>query len=135
MRAMVIDMDGAQARLRRIVQLIEAKEYYAVGGSRRFVAAERRRTWGATRAVMLVVAAAAPLNVLTLSLLHPAHAGFLLLVNAAVGILALAAWWALGHRLRQRPELVAFSVTLAVLLSVITVALGGRSSSTWRSPT
>ena len=125
MRAMVIDMDGAQARLRRIVQLIEAKEYYAVGGSRRFLAAERRRTWGATRAAMLVVAAAAPLNVLTLSLLHPAHAGFLLMVNAALGILALAAWWALGHRLRQRPELVAFSVTLAVLLSVITVALGG----------
>jgi diguanylate cyclase (GGDEF)-like protein len=125
MEAMLIDMDTARARLRRIVQLIEAKEYYAVGGSRRYLATQRRLTWRASRAAMLVVAAAAPLLAFTLSLLHPGHLGFLVLVNGTLGSLALAAWWALGHGLRRRPELVAFTVTLAVLLGSMAVALGG----------
>lgn len=122
---MVIDRDLVRARLRDIVQLVEAKEYYAVGGSRRFLAKQRRLTWGATRAAMLVVAAATPVQLLVLSLLHPAQAGFLLLVTVVLASLALTAWWALGHRLRHRPELVAFSVSLAVLFSVMGVALGG----------
>lgn len=125
MPMMAIDFSAARAQLRRFAQLIEAREYYAVGGSRRFLAYQRRLTWGATRAAMLVVLAAAPIHVLILSLLHPAFAGFLLLVNGSVGILALGAWWALGRRLRQRPELVAFTITLAVMLGVIAVALGG----------
>jgi diguanylate cyclase (GGDEF)-like protein len=74
---------------------------------------------------MLVVAAAAPVQLLVLSLLHPAQAGFLLLVNVVLASLALTAWWALGHRLRHRSELVAFSVSMAVLFSVMGVALGG----------
>jgi len=125
MGAIMIDVDDAGARLRRIVQLVEAKEYYAVGGSRRYLAAHRRLTWGASRAAMLVVAAAAPVHFLILSLLHPADVGFLLLLNAGVGIPALAAWWALGHRLRQRPELVAFAVSMLVLIGIIAMALDG----------
>ena len=93
MGPMAIDMDYARARLRRIVQLIEAKEYYAVGGSRRYLATQRRLTWRASRAGMLVVAAAAPLVTLTLSLIHPGYVGFLLLVNGTLFSLALAAWW------------------------------------------
>ena len=122
---MSIDMDDARARLRRIVQLIEAKEYYAVGGSRRYLAVQHRRTLGATRAAMLVVAAAAPIQILIQWFLHPGYTAFFLLVDGALGILALAAWWALGHGLRKRPEPVAFVVTLVLLLGVMLVAVGG----------
>lgn len=125
MGAMVTDMDDARARLRGIVQLIEAKEYYAVGASPRYLAAQRHRTRDAARAAMLVVAAAAPIHVLALSLLHPSAAGFLLLVNGVLGSTALTAWWALRRGLRQRPELVAFVVSIAVLLSVVATAVGG----------
>ncbi|MGZ8438062.1 MAG: GGDEF domain-containing protein [Candidatus Limnocylindrales bacterium] len=121
----MIDLDDARAWLRRIVQLLEAKEYYAVGGSPRYLAVQRLRTWGASRAAMLVVAAAAPVDILMFSLLHPAHAGFFLVLDGALGILALAGWWALGHLLRRRPELVAFSVSLAVMFAVMAIALDG----------
>jgi diguanylate cyclase (GGDEF)-like protein len=125
MGAIMIDLDDARARLRRIVQLVEAKEYFAVGGNKRYLATQRRLTWRASRAAMLVVAAAAPVHFLILSLLHPAEAGFLLIINAAVGIPAFAGWWALGHRLRQRPELVAFAVSMIVLVGILAMALDG----------
>lgn len=122
---MVIDIEEARARLHGIVQLIEAKEYYAVGGSPRFLATQRRRTSDAARAAMLVVAAAAPIHVVVLSLLHPNQLGFLLIVNGTLGATVLAAWWGMRHGLRRRPELVAFAVSLSVLASVMATALAG----------
>ena len=116
-------MDDAPAEFRRLVQLIEAKEYYAVGASRRFQAAQRRLTWGATRVAMLVVAVAAPLHVLVLSALHPAALGLVLAVDGTLGIVALVAWWALGGPLRHRPEAVAFVVSLLVALAAMILGL------------
>jgi diguanylate cyclase (GGDEF)-like protein len=117
--------DRARARLRQLIQLIEAKEYYAVGGSQRYLAMQRLRTRSATRAALLVIVAAAPIHILTLSLLHPIHAGFLLSLDGSLGFLALAAWWAMRHRLRRQPELVAFAASFAVMLAVMAVAFDG----------
>jgi diguanylate cyclase (GGDEF)-like protein len=125
MTEMFIDVDDARARLGRLSQLIEAKEYYAVGASRRFRAVQRRRTWGATRAGMLVVTAAALILVVIMSLLHPGDVGFFLALDGALGFVGVAAWWALTHRLRKQPEFVAFAVGLAVLFGVMELALGG----------
>ncbi|HEX5824856.1 MAG TPA: GGDEF domain-containing protein [Candidatus Limnocylindrales bacterium] len=125
MGAMLIDIDNPHARLRRIMQLIEAKEYAAVGGSRRYLAGQRRLTWRASRTALLVVAASAPGTAFVLSLLHPGHLGFLALVTGMMGGFALAAWWALGHGLRRRPELVLFAAALVVLFGMIALGLGG----------
>ena len=122
---MVTDVDDARARLRRIVQLIEAKEYYAVGGSPRYLATQRRRTLDATRAALLVIAAAAPIHVIALAMLHPAQLGFFLIVNGTLGATVLAAWWGMRHGLRRQPELVAFVASLSVLASVATTAVAG----------
>jgi diguanylate cyclase (GGDEF)-like protein len=124
MSAMAISADGARARLRWVVQLLEAREYHAVGASRRFRATQRRLIWGATRAGMLVVAVAAPSHVIVLSALHPLHVGFFLLVDGSLGVVAIAAWWALAHGMRRRPEPIAFLVSLGVMLTAIAIAVG-----------
>ena len=113
------DLRAAWARL---VRLIEAREYYKVGESRRFLASQRRLTWAATRAGMVVVAAAALLHVIVLSTLHPADAVFIVALNGALGLSAVGAWFLLGHRLRRHSEGVAFVVSLVV--AVATMALG-----------
>ncbi len=123
--AMTITADDLKARFERLRRLIEAREYYAVGASRRFLAAERRLTLGATRVAMLVVAAGAPLQVLVLSILHPADFPLIVLVDGGLGAIALAAWWALGGPLRHYPEPVAGTVTLLVAIASMILALVG----------
>lgn len=121
---MVIGSGSIRARLSRLVQLIEAKDYYAVGLSRRFLATQRSRTLGATRAAMLVVAVSAAVLAVVLSILHPAASGFVVALNGTFGLVAIGAWLALGRGLRRRPELVAFVMGFVVLGSVAAVGLG-----------
>jgi len=122
---MTIDTDAARAGLRRLRDLLEARDYYAVGGSRRYLASQRARTLSAARAGTLVVAGAALVLVVALSLLHPAHVAFIVTLNCVLGATALVGWWVLGHRMRRRPEVVVFVIGLAVLASIIAVAVGG----------
>ena len=120
-----LDMDDVRTRVHRLGELIEAKEYYEVAGGRRFRAVQRRQTWVATRAAMIVVAATALVLQLTMGLLHPNDLEFLLILNGSLAIAGLLGWWALGHRLRGRPEVIAFSVATAVLLGVVAIAVVG----------
>lgn len=121
---MALSADDVRREVRRLVRLIEAREYFAVADSRRFRAAQRRQTWSSTRASMLVLAFAAPIHVVVLALLHPESAGFILAVDGSLGLLALAAWWSLRGPLHHRPEMVAFIVTLAVVVATMILAMG-----------
>jgi diguanylate cyclase (GGDEF)-like protein len=120
---MAITADDVRRETRRLVRLIEAKEYFAVAESRRFRAVQRRLTWSSARAGMLVIAFAAPIHVVVLSLLHPADAALIVAVDGSLGILALAGWWALGHRLRHQAEAVAFAITLGVAFAAMFLAV------------
>jgi diguanylate cyclase (GGDEF)-like protein len=122
---MTIAADDLRARFERFRRLIEAKEYYAVGASRRFLADERRKTLGAARVAMLVVAVAVPVHILVLTILHPAAAPLIVLIDGGLGAIALASWWALGRRLRHHPEPVAAAVTLLVAVASMVLALVG----------
>lgn len=125
MRAMVTETVNARARLRRIIELIESKEYFAVGGSQRYLATQRQLARRASRPAMLAVAGAAPVHALVLTLLHPEHTGFLVVLNVIVGGAALTGWWSLGHRLRRRPEFVTFAMTFVVVVGVMAMAIDG----------
>ena len=122
---MSISAEDLRAARARLVRLIEAREYYEVGGSRRFLASQRRLTWAATRAAMIVVIAAALLHIVVLSTLHPADAAFIVALNGALGLCAVGGWFLLGRRLRQRPEVVAFVVSLAVTAATMALGLAG----------
>lgn len=106
--------EEAQSRLHRLLSLIRAKEYFAVGSSVRFKAVERRLTWQASRAAMLVIALGAPVHILVLALLHPADAAYIAMVDGALGAAAVVAWWSLGRTLRHWPEPVVFVISMAV---------------------
>lgn len=122
---MSTNAEDLRAAWSRFVRLIEAREYYEVGGSRRFLASQRRLTWSATRVGMLVVIAAALLHVVVLSTLHPDDAAFIVALNAALGLFAFGGWLMLGHRLRQRPEIVAFVISLAVTAATMALGVAG----------
>lgn len=118
-------VEEARSRPRRLLRLVRAEEYFAVASSARFRAVERRLTWQASRAAMLVIAVAALIHTLTLSLLHPADATYITLVTGVLGAAALGAWWSLGRRLRHWPEPVAFIVSLAVAAASMLLAVTG----------
>ncbi len=121
---MAINTGSSRARLRRLAELIEAKDYYATGGSRRFLALQRRRALGATRAAMLVIVVAAVVLAVTLSALHPESGRFLVGLDTVFGLSAVGAWFGLGRGLRRKPELVAFVMGFVVLGSTLSVAVG-----------
>lgn len=96
-----------------------------MSASARFRAVDRRLTWQTSRAAMLVIAFAAPLHIVVLSLLHPAGAAYITLVDTALGVAALGAWWSLGRALRHWPEPVAFVISLAVGAAAMLLAVSG----------
>jgi diguanylate cyclase (GGDEF)-like protein len=118
-------LEDVLSRLRELLDLLRAEDYYRVARTPRFRAVERRQTWHASRAAMLVVAVAAPIHILALSLLHPADAPYITLLDSALGAASLAAWWSLGRHLRHRPEAVVFAMTLGVAMVAMLLAVGG----------
>jgi diguanylate cyclase (GGDEF)-like protein len=118
-------LEDVLSRLREILDLLRAEDYYRVAANPRFRAVERRQTWHASRAAMLVVVVAAPIHIVALSLLHPADASYIVLLDGAIGVGSLAAWWALGRRLRHRPEAVVFVITLGVAAIAMLLAVSG----------
>jgi diguanylate cyclase (GGDEF)-like protein len=119
---MAFTADDVRREIGNFVRLIEAKEYFAVAESRRFRAAQRRLTWSAARAGMLVIAVAAPIHVVVLSILHPSDATLIVAIDGSLGIVALAAWWALGRRLRHQAEAVSFAITLGIAFAAMVLA-------------
>jgi diguanylate cyclase (GGDEF)-like protein len=120
-----MNAEAAHARMDRILSLLRAEEYFTVGASPRFRAVERRLTWQASRAAMLVIALGVPLHVLALGALHPRDIGFIILVDGGLGAFSLAAWWSLGRFLRHWPEAVTFVLSLAVSGASILLAVTG----------
>jgi diguanylate cyclase (GGDEF)-like protein len=115
----------ARAHLRRIVTLLKAEEYFAVADSARFRAVQRRMTWQATRAVMLVIAIGAPIHVAGLGLLHPADFPTIVAVDGGIGAASLVGWWSLAGPARRRPELVAFLGSFGVAVAAMVLAVTG----------
>lgn len=120
---MLITADDVRREARRLVRLIQAKEYFAVAESRRFRAAQRRLTRTSTRAGMLVIVAAAPIHVVVLSILHPSDAPVIGAIDGSLGIVAFAGWWALGDRFRHWSEAVAFVATLGIAIAAMLLAV------------
>lgn len=116
---------AGRAQVRHILDTLRAEEYFAAASTPRFRALERRLTWRASRAAMLVIAVAAPFHILALSLLHPAAAEYILVLTGTLGLLALGAWLSLGRALRHRPEPVVFIVSLAVAVATMVLAVSG----------
>lgn len=96
-----------------------ASEYSRVGESRRFLASQRRRTGGAARVGLLVVAAAVAFDAVALSGLSNDTRLAIALDLTVLGI-ALVGWWALGGRLRHHPEVVAGAATIGLAISTVT---------------
>lgn len=118
-------IEAGRQGLRDLLTLLRAEDYIAIAGDRRFRAVERRLTWRAGRAAMLVVVVAAPIHIVALSFFHPADSRDVTLVTGALGLVALVGWWMLGGWLRHVPELVAFVVSLAVAAASMSLALTG----------
>jgi diguanylate cyclase (GGDEF)-like protein len=118
-------LEDVLSRLREILDLLRAEDYYRVAANPRFRAIERRQTWQASRAAMLVVVVAAPIHIVGLSLLHPADAPYIAMLDGTLGAGSLAAWWSLGRHLRHRPEAVVFVLTLWVAAVAMLLALSG----------
>jgi diguanylate cyclase (GGDEF)-like protein len=113
-------------RIVRLVSAIEslvakarASEYQRVGGSRRFLAYQRRRTRVATRVGLLVIAAAVAFDALAILGLDD-DTVLAVAVDITVLSVALVGWWTLGGRLRHHPELVAGAATTGIALSTVT---------------
>lgn len=104
---------------------LRSEEYFAVARSARFRAVERRLTWRATRAAMLVIAFGAPIHIGALSLLHPADAPWIATVDGSLGVASLIGWWSLGGVARRRPELVAFLGSFGVAGASMVLAVSG----------
>lgn len=96
-----------------------------MGASARFRAADRRLTWQASRAAMLVIGFGAPLHIVVLTILHPAGFGYITMVDSVLGAAAAVAWWSLGGALRHWPEPVAFVMSLAVGAAAMLLAVSG----------
>lgn len=118
-------VQAARQRSTDLLTLLQAEEYISIGKDRRFRAVERRLTWHASRAAMLVVVVAAPFHIVVLSLFHPADSFEVTLVTSALGLAALVGWLALGGPLRHFPEAVAFVGSLAVGAATMCLALTG----------
>jgi diguanylate cyclase (GGDEF)-like protein len=117
--------EETRSRLHRFLRFLLAEEYSAVASTPRFKAVERRLTWRAGRAAMVVIGLSAPVHVVVLGLFHPADAAYIALVDGALGASALVAWWSLGRALRHWPELVVFIMSLAVAAATMLLALSG----------
>ena len=74
---------------------------------------------------MLVIALGAPLHIFVLTLVHPADAPYIALVDGALGATAAIAWWSLGGVLRHWPEPVVFVMSLAVGAVAMLLAVTG----------
>jgi diguanylate cyclase (GGDEF)-like protein len=111
------------ARIRALPERLRTSEYVRVGGSRPFLAAQRRRTATASRVGFLLICGSAAFDAVALFDRQPGQGPVLLLLNGSMAALALAGWWLVGRRpLRHYPEAAAFFITLA--LTVATVATG-----------
>lgn len=117
--------EEARLRLQRLRSLLRAQEYFDVGASARFRAADRRLTWQASRAAMLVIGFGAPLHIVVLTILHPAGFAYITMVDSVLGAAAAVAWWSLGGALRHWPEPVAFVMSLAVGAAAMLLAVSG----------
>ena len=116
---------AGRQRIGELLTLLRAEDYIAIAADRRFRAVERRLTWQASRAAMLVVVVAAPIHIAALSYFHVAEWRDVALVVGALGLAALVGWWILGRWFRHLPELVAFVVSLAVAAASMCLALTG----------
>ena len=116
---------ATRQRISDLLTLLRAEDYIAIAADPRFRAVERRLTWHASRAAMIVVVVAAPIHIALLSWFHPADARDVTLVTGALGLAALVGWWLLGGWFRHFPELVAFVVSLAVAAASMCLALTG----------
>lgn len=114
---------AALAELRALAARARATEYVSVGGSRRFRAAQRRRTRNAARAGFLVIAVAVGFDALALVGLGGADTTVALVLDVAVLATALVAWWLLPRQLRRFPELAAWVVTSGVAISTVVTGL------------
>ena len=110
------------ATVRSLPARLRASEYALVGGSRRFRSGQRQRTRAASRVGFLVIAVSAILDAVLLLDRSPQKGLVLFVLNGAVAVVAMAAWWALERGLRRHPEPTAYAVTL--LLTAATAITG-----------
>lgn len=103
-----------------LIEKARMSDYHRIGGSRRFRADQRRRTRVAARAGLLVIGAAVALDALALLDLAFDTTRLAVAIDVAVLGVALVGWWALGSRLRRRPELVAWAATIGLATSTVT---------------
>lgn len=116
------DLRGANliaARPASLISQAQASEFLTVGASRRFRAGQRRRVRAAARAGFLVIAAAVAIDGAALIGLGSAGARAALVLDGVVMFAALAGWWLLPRQLSRRPELAAWVVTIAVVISTV----------------
>ena len=105
-----------------VVTRLRQSDYFVIGASRRFRAAQRRRTRTASRAGFLVIAAAVAFDAIALLGLQGSETMTALALSASAVGIALAGWLLLARRLRRYPEPVAWVVAMGV--AVTTVATG-----------
>ena len=114
---------AALAELRSLPARLRASEYIAVGQGARFRAVQRRRTRAASRAGVLVVAAAVGLDLLALLELRVGDVWLAIGLDILVIFAALAGWALLAKSLRQYPEATAWVVTTSVVISTAVTGL------------
>jgi len=101
---------------------LSARDAFSVASTRRFRATQRRIIWAAARQGMLLIVASAIVGSVTLVPLHADAASFIVGLNAAVALVAIAGYVALSTRVDRVPEVVVVASLVAVDAAV--VALG-----------
>ena len=105
--------------VRSILERVRPTEYRTLGGSRRFRAAQRRRTRAAVRTSMLVVIGAYAFDIVA----SGDHGLIVVAIDVGLIGLALMGLWSLAHRGRHHPELVAWIVTSGVVFTMAATAV------------
>jgi hypothetical protein len=104
---------------RSSLERVRATESYRIGRSRRFRAAQRRRTRATVRIALLVVIGAYAFDIVA----SGDHG--LIVVALDVGLIGLAflGWWSLTHHGRHHPELMAWIVTSGTVFTMAATAV------------
>ncbi len=105
--------------VRPILERVLATEYQTVRRSRRFRAAQRRRTRAAVRVAMFVVIGAYTFDIVA----SGEHGLIVVAIDAGLIGLALMGLWSLVCRARHHPELVAWIVTSGVVFTMAATAV------------
>jgi diguanylate cyclase (GGDEF)-like protein len=106
-----------------LVARLRSSEYLVVGATRRFRAIQRRRIVGASRIGYVVIVLGAAFDTVALLGLQTGYSNIALGLSVVTAVSAIVAWWFLPGRLRRRPELVAWIVTMGVAVSTVATGL------------